>query len=131
MLVRCSRRPEPAPVCCRAPATAIIRLAPGMRHPPQRANMRLAFCTPCPTLRQPSQHIETGMRAALSANSLIFCAKLAAWLASGGSALLAEAIHSLADVGNQAMMRVGVMKAAKAPDASHPFGHMRDKFIFR
>jgi divalent metal cation (Fe/Co/Zn/Cd) transporter len=43
--------------------------------------------------------------AALTANSLIFCAKVGAWLASGGSALLAEAIHSLADVGNQVLLR--------------------------
>lgn len=69
--------------------------------------------------------------AALSANSLIFVAKLAAWTASGGSALLAEAIHSLADIGNQAMLRVGILKASEAPSSEFPYGHMRDKFIFR
>lgn len=69
--------------------------------------------------------------AALSANSLLFVAKLAAWAASGGSALLAEAIHSLADIGNQAMLRVGILKASEAPSAQFPYGHMRDKFIFR
>lgn len=45
--------------------------------------------------------------------------------------MLAEAIHSLADIGNQAMLRVGITYAAQAPTAQHPFGHMRDKFIFR
>lgn len=76
-----------------------------------------------------------GMKArvctALSANSLIFVAKMGAWAASGGSALLAEAIHSLADIGNQAMLRVGILKASEAPSAEFPYGHMRDKFIFR
>eukprot|EP00892_Ulva_mutabilis_P008445 jgi/Ulvmu1/5973/UM026_0097.1 len=67
---------------------------------------------------------------ALSANSLIFVAKIGAWAASGGSALLAEAIHSLADIGNQAMLRVGILKASEAPSAEFPYGHMRDKFIF-
>ena len=69
--------------------------------------------------------------AALAANSLIFVAKSAAWFVSGGSSLLAEAIHSLADIGNQAMLRVGITYAAQAPTAQYPFGHMRDKFIFR
>ena len=71
------------------------------------------------------------MHAALTANGLIFCAKMTAWLFTGGSALLAEAIHSVADVGNQAMLRVGIAKAARAPTKEFPYGHLRDKFIFR
>lgn len=38
---------------------------------------------------------------AIGTNIAIFVAKLAVYMASGSSALLAEAIHSLADVGNQ------------------------------
>jgi divalent metal cation (Fe/Co/Zn/Cd) transporter len=75
--------------------------------------------------------VDAAVTAALGANSLIFVVKMAAWCFSGGSALLAEAIHSLADIGNQAMLRVGIYKAAQAPTAQHPFGHMREKFIFR
>jgi divalent metal cation (Fe/Co/Zn/Cd) transporter len=70
-------------------------------------------------------------RAALTANGAIFCAKMAAWIASGGSSLLAEAIHSAADIGNQAMLRLGIVKAAKAPTKEFPYGHLREKFIFR
>jgi solute carrier family 30 (zinc transporter), member 9 len=69
--------------------------------------------------------------AAIMANGLVFCAKMSAWLASGGSALLAEAIHSIADVGNQAMLRFGIVKAARKPTKEFPYGHLRDKFIFR
>ena len=58
-------------------------------------------------------------------------AKSVAWFLGGGSSLLAEAIHSLADIGNQAMLRFGIFQAAQAPTAQHPFGHMREKFIFR
>jgi solute carrier family 30 (zinc transporter), member 9 len=69
--------------------------------------------------------------AALTANSFIFFAKMTAWFTSGGSSLLAETIHSAADIGNQAMLRVGIVKAAKAPTKEFPYGHLRDKFIFR
>ena len=55
---------------------------------------------------------------------------MAAWCASGGSSLLAEAIHSVADVGNQALLRLGIVKAAKAPTKDYPYGHLREKFIF-
>lgn len=69
--------------------------------------------------------------AALAANSLIFVAKITAWCACGGSALLAEAIHSLADIGNQALLRLGIAKAQRAPTPEYPYGYMRDKFVFR
>lgn len=29
------------------------------------------------------------------------------------------------------MLRVGILKASEAPSAQFPYGHMRDKFIFR
>ncbi len=44
--------------------------------------------------------------------------------------MLAEALHSLADVLNQVLLRVGVLKALKAPTARHPYGHMRDRFVW-
>ncbi|HEY0178555.1 MAG TPA: cation diffusion facilitator family transporter [Dokdonella sp.] len=59
---------------------------------------------------------------ALGANFAIFVAKLAAALATGSGALTAEAVHSLADCGNQGLLLIGV-RSAKAPASSeHPLG---------
>lgn len=49
---------------------------------------------------------------------------------SNSSALMAEAIHSLVDIFNQYFLRVGIMHSRKAPTAQHPYGYMRDKFVF-
>ena len=41
------------------------------------------------------------------------------------SAMLAEALHSIADVLNQVLLRVGVMKARRGPTQMHPYGYFR------
>ena len=46
----------------------------------------------------------------------------AAWLTGSGS-MLAEAIHSYADTGNQVLLYLGIRQATKPPDAKHPMGY--------
>jgi divalent metal cation (Fe/Co/Zn/Cd) transporter len=59
---------------------------------------------------------------ALGANFAIFVAKLAAAITTGSGAMMAEAVHSLADCGNQGLLLLG-MRSAKAPATSeHPLG---------
>lgn len=61
--------------------------------------------------------------AALAGNLAIAAAKgLGAWL-GGSSAMLTEALHSLVDSGNEALLFVGLARADRKPDAMHPFGH--------
>ena len=60
---------------------------------------------------------------ALSANAGILVAKGAAAAVTGSSAMLAEAIHSAADCGNQALLLRGMKEAKRAPDAKHPLGY--------
>jgi cation diffusion facilitator family transporter len=60
---------------------------------------------------------------ALAANFAIFVAKLAAALYTGSGAMLAEAIHSLADSGNQLLLIVGLRRAKRPPSDKHPLGH--------
>ncbi len=43
---------------------------------------------------------------------------------------MAEAIHSLVDIANQMLLRVGIKKAQKAPNKMHPYGYSRDQFIW-
>eukprot|EP00191_Tetraselmis_sp_GSL018_P006581 CAMPEP_0177610112 /NCGR_PEP_ID=MMETSP0419_2-20121207/19560_1 /TAXON_ID=582737 /ORGANISM="Tetraselmis sp., Strain GSL018" /LENGTH=475 /DNA_ID=CAMNT_0019105305 /DNA_START=404 /DNA_END=1832 /DNA_ORIENTATION=+ len=67
---------------------------------------------------------------AIAANFVIFLSKLGVYLASGSSAMLAEAVHSVADVFNQALLRTGVMKSMQAPTTQHPYGYSRDRFVW-
>jgi len=60
---------------------------------------------------------------AFLANGGIAIAKTwAAWLTGSGS-MLAEAIHSYADTGNQVLLFLGLKQSNKAPDAEHPLGY--------
>jgi cation diffusion facilitator family transporter len=60
---------------------------------------------------------------ALGANFLIFVAKLAAAIVTGSGAMTAEAVHSLADCGNQGLLLVGMKSAKKPPSPEYPLGH--------
>lgn len=60
---------------------------------------------------------------AFLANSGIAVAKTwAAWLTGSGS-MLAEAIHSYADAGNQVLLFLGLRQSTRPPDANHPLGY--------
>src|SRR5439155_22744350 len=62
---------------------------------------------------------------ALGANGGIALAKFAAAAFTGSGAMLAEAIHSLADCTNQIFLLIG-LKEAKAPaNDAHPMGYAR------
>lgn len=60
---------------------------------------------------------------ALGANFGIFVAKCIAAFMTGSSAMLAEAIHSFADCGNQGLLLRGMREAGRPPTAEHPLGH--------
>ena len=60
---------------------------------------------------------------ALSANAGILIAKGTAAAVTGSSAMLAEAIHSAADCGNQVLLLRGMKEAKRKPDAKHPLGY--------
>ncbi|MGI8663196.1 MAG: cation diffusion facilitator family transporter [Acidimicrobiales bacterium] len=68
--------------------------------------------------------------AALGANLGIAVLKLGAFVVTGSGAMLAEAIHSAADSGNQCLLLLGARKARRAPDESHQFGYGRERFFW-
>jgi len=67
--------------------------------------------------------------AALSANAFIAATKFVAWGLTGAASMLAEAVHSVADTGNQILLLRGGAAARKEATAEHPFGFGRARFI--
>jgi cation diffusion facilitator family transporter len=59
---------------------------------------------------------------ALGANLAIALAKSGAAIATGSSAMLAEAIHSYADSGNQVLLLWGMKQAKRPPSPDYPLG---------
>jgi len=60
---------------------------------------------------------------ALGANFSIFLAKSIAAVITGSGAMTAEAVHSLADCGNQGLLLIGMKSAKTPPSTDHPLGH--------
>lgn len=67
---------------------------------------------------------------ALGANFGIAVAKFVAFFLTASSAMLAEAIHSLADTGNQLLLLLGMRRASKPPDHRHPFGYKMESYFW-
>ena len=68
--------------------------------------------------------------AALAANLTIAVLKFVAYILTLSSSMLAEAIHSLADSGNQLLLLVGGKRAKKEASPEHPFGYGRERYIY-
>ena len=62
---------------------------------------------------------------ALGANFAIALAKSAGAVFTGSASMLAEAIHSFADCGNQALLIWGLKEAKRAASTDHPLGYGR------
>ena len=75
-------------------------------------------------------HGNKAVVAALLANSGIAVTKFVAWLLTGATSMLAEAVHSVADAGNQALLLVGAKRSVREATPEHPFGFGRDRYIY-
>ncbi|KAI3941850.1 hypothetical protein MKW92_020391 [Papaver armeniacum] len=75
----------------------------------------------------PSQRAVT---TALWANFLVFSLKFGVWMATSSHVMLAEMIHSIADFANQALLAYGLWSSKRAPDAIHPYGYSKERFVW-
>ena len=68
--------------------------------------------------------------AALAANLGIAIAKFAAFLVTGSASMLAEAVHSVADTGNEVLLLIGAGRSRRARTTEHPFGFGRERYFY-
>ena len=67
---------------------------------------------------------------ALAANFAIFVTKAVAASMTGSSAMIAEAVHSLADCGNQVLLLLGLQRAKRPPTPDYPLGYGKEIYFW-
>ena len=67
---------------------------------------------------------------AFTANLGIALAKTGAAVWTGSGSMLAEAIHSYADCGNQVLLLIGMKRSGKEATQKHPMGYERESYIW-
>lgn len=67
---------------------------------------------------------------AFAANALIAVAKSVAAVLTGSASMVAEAVHSWADTGNEILLIVADRRSRKEADAAHPLGFGREAYVW-
>lgn len=67
---------------------------------------------------------------AIVGNSLVTIAKFTGFMLSGSSALLAEAVHSLADTTNQCLLYLGLKRSRRKADVKYHFGYGQERYFW-
>ena len=67
---------------------------------------------------------------ALFVDFVIGAAKLVAFLLTGSTAIMAELLHSVADLTNQSLLLVGIARSQRKPDSDYPYGFGRSRYIW-
>src|SRR3954463_1197543 len=66
----------------------------------------------------------------IGTNSAIALSKGFGFFVTGSPTLFAETVHSIADVGNQVLLKVGEVRPRRGPDPEHPFGRGQEAFFW-
>jgi zinc transporter 9 len=67
---------------------------------------------------------------ALLGSAFLAIIKFVAFFLSGSGAILSEAIHSLADTGNQALLYAGIRRSQRPADSRYHYGYGADRYLY-
>jgi zinc transporter 9 len=67
---------------------------------------------------------------AIMGNSLVMVAKFVAFLFTGSGAMLSEAIHTLADLVNQILLLIGIVRSDRVPDLEFQYGYRSERYVW-
>ncbi|KAK7843573.1 metal tolerance protein c4 [Quercus suber] len=76
------------------------------------------------------EHSQRAVTTALWCNFLVFSLKFGVWFTTSSHVMFAEAVHSIADFANQALLAYGLSSSRRAPDALHPYGYSKERFVW-
>ena len=68
--------------------------------------------------------------AAIVGNSLVMVAKFIAFAFTGATSMFSEAIHTLADLLNQILLLVGIVRSEKSADPDFAYGYMAERYVW-
>lgn len=77
-----------------------------------------------------ARHSQRVVYAALIGNVAVAVSKFIVATISGSSAMMAEAIHSTVDTGNELLLLFGMRRSEKPATPQHPFGHGREVYFW-
>jgi zinc transporter 9 len=77
-----------------------------------------------------AQGSKTSVVAAITGNSAVMISKFVVFAISGSSSMLAEAIHTLADLFNQVLLLVGIQRSRRPPSKLFAFGHGQERYFW-
>lgn len=92
--------------------------------------MNLYIMSPCNFFSFFNFHRQRAVTTALWCNFLVFSLKFGVWFVSSSHVMLAEVVHSVTDFANQALLAYGLSSSRRAPDALHPYGYSKERFVW-
>ena len=67
---------------------------------------------------------------AIVGNTLVMIAKFVAFAFTGATSMFSEAIHTLADLLNQILLLVGIVRSEKSADPDFAYGYMAERYVW-
>lgn len=73
---------------------------------------------------------KTAVAAAIGGNFLVMVAKFGAFIFTGSGAMLSEGIHTFADLLNQILLMVGIVRSDRHPDDAADYGYRSERYVW-
>lgn len=99
----------------------------------QESSFRRSFFTRAKEVKRievTDEHSQRAVTTALWCNFLVFSLKFGVWMVTSSHVMLAEMVHSVADFANQALLAYGLSSSRRGPDAIHPYGYSKERFVW-